>query len=129
MLVFLLVITSLPGPPSVVLALNLTLLHMNDFHARFEETSVLSGNCHYDAGECYGGLARVHEATKDIRRRTLADDDDESGHVLFLNAGDLFQGTIWYTLFKTSVYPAFINGLNLTASVSYRKSCFYKWCS
>lgn len=39
----------------------LTLLHLNDFHARFEETNILSGRCSPEdsaANRCYGGIAR-----------------------------------------------------------------------
>ncbi|MPC79859.1 Protein 5NUC [Portunus trituberculatus] len=40
---------------------NLTILHVNDFHARYEETNVFSGRCSDEDKEknkCYGGFAR-----------------------------------------------------------------------
>ena len=61
----------------------------NHWHAlfRFEQTSVGSGSCkekHVAKGECYGGLARMYQAIKDIRGK-----DDH--HTLLLNAGDMYQ--------------------------------------
>lgn len=40
----------------------LLILHNNDMHARFEQTSQLSGACttaDREAGKCYGGFPRV----------------------------------------------------------------------
>lgn len=40
----------------------LLILHNNDMHARFEQTSQLSGACTVadrEAGKCYGGFPRV----------------------------------------------------------------------
>lgn len=40
----------------------LLILHNNDMHARFEQTSQLSGTCtpaDREAGKCYGGFPRV----------------------------------------------------------------------
>ena len=40
---------------------NLTILHLNDFHARYEETNVFSGRCSDKdkiSNKCYGGFAR-----------------------------------------------------------------------
>ena len=71
-------------------AWHLTLLHVNDIHVRMEETNQYSGSCKAKdaaAGKCFGGLARMYRAVSDIRST------EES--VLWLNAGDFFQGTIW----------------------------------
>lgn len=40
---------------------NLTILHVNDFHARYEQTNEISGRCSEEDKEknkCYGGFAR-----------------------------------------------------------------------
>ena len=42
-------------------------------------------------------------------------------NVIFLNAGDMYQGNIWYSIFKWEVIAQFTNQLNFTASVR----CFY----
>ena len=61
----------------------LTVLHTNDLHA------------HYDAFEPFGepvqgGVARLETAADAIR--------DEGGNVLLLDAGDQFEGTLFYTV-------------------------------
>ncbi|XP_062562831.1 apyrase-like [Armigeres subalbatus] len=82
----------------------LTLIHWNDFHARFEETNVLSTKCDVEAGEkCIGGYARVVSAVK-----SLSEQYKEQNPV-YLNAGDNFQGTFWYTLLRWNVTSYFLN--------------------
>ncbi|XP_071552970.1 snake venom 5'-nucleotidase-like [Panulirus ornatus] len=83
----------------------LTILHLNDFHARFEETNVYSGRCttrDRERNGCFGGFARLQTAVK----REIAKNPD----ALFLAAGDYFQGTIWYTVHK---WRAMAHVLNL----------------
>ena len=46
--------------------------------------------------------------------RELRENGDPS-RTLFLNAGDYYQGTIYYTLFKYEVVKEFANLLNYTA--------------
>ena len=51
-------------------AWELSLLHVNDIHARMEETNKHSSPCtpkNRDAGKCYGGLARIATAVKRVR--------------------------------------------------------------
>nr|XP_015838513.1 PREDICTED: protein 5NUC [Tribolium castaneum] len=82
--------------------LKLTILHNNDLHSRFEETSRNSGTCK-DKKECVGGFARTaHE----IRRfRTESGDNP----VLFLNAGDTYVGTAWFAVHKWKICVEFLN--------------------
>ena len=48
-------------------------------------------------------------AIKDVRNK------DEN--VILLNAGDIFQGTVWYSEFKWKPMAQFTNILNITAAV------------
>ena len=51
-------------------AWELSLLHVNDIHARMEETNKHSSPCtpkDRDAGKCFGGLARIVTAVKRVR--------------------------------------------------------------
>nr|XP_060608972.1 5'-nucleotidase [Anolis sagrei ordinatus] len=73
-------------------ALELTLLHTNDVHARVEETSRDSGKCPEGSRACFGGVARRAAKVNEIRRG--------GGHVLLLDAGDQYQGTVWFSYFK-----------------------------
>ena len=51
-------------------AWELSLLHVNDIHARMEETNKYSSPCtakDRDAGLCFGGIARIATAVKKVR--------------------------------------------------------------
>lgn len=70
----------------------LTILHMNDFHSHHEAANVRALTC--DAGEgCFGGSARLATAIAVQRRAAEAD----GRAVLLLDAGDQFQGSLFYT--------------------------------
>ncbi|XP_072934339.1 apyrase-like [Epargyreus clarus] len=79
----------------------LNLIHYNDFHARFEETSLETPICHSNDSNCFGGFARLAYAIKELKR--------EKPISLLLNAGDSFQGTSWYTLLKWNITQEFMN--------------------
>ena len=54
---------------------SLTILHTNDFHARFEPISKYDSGCSAEdnqAGECFGGTARLVSAIADARACPLA---------------------------------------------------------
>ncbi|KAM3965772.1 protein 5NUC-like isoform 2-T2 [Aphomia sociella] len=89
----------------------LLILHNNDMHARFEQTSQLSGTCtpaDREAGKCYGGFPRVAYVVKEARRKAAS---GEGPPVLYLNAGDTYTGTAWFTIYKWKVAAEFINAL------------------
>ena len=76
---------------------HLTLLHTNDVHAHvlpFDKHGVSCGE-EQDEEQCFGGLARVTGLVKRIR--------SENPGSLLLDAGDQFQGTMFYTYFKGAV--------------------------
>lgn len=98
-------------------ALDLLILHNNDMHARFEQTDKLSSACRPDeaiANKCYGGFARVSHVLKQYRQEA------ESGGtpVLYLNAGDTYTGTPWFSIFKDRIVSEFMNILKPDAIVS-----------
>ncbi|XP_045522524.1 apyrase-like [Pieris brassicae] len=79
----------------------LDIVHYNDFHARFEETTVHYPICSTNDSQCLGGYARLYHEIKTL----LA----QKPGALLLNAGDTFQGTYWYTLLKWNITQKFIN--------------------
>ena len=89
-------------------AWDLVLLHTNDVHARVEETSKLSGKCG-GSGGCYAGVARRATEIKRIR--------SEESNVLLLDAGDQFQGTVWFNYYKGAEAAHFMNKLQYDAMV------------
>jgi len=91
-------------------ALDLTIIHINDIHAHIEQGNIHSTRCRpedAEADECYGGVARVYQKQMEIR--------EQDPDALFLNAGDFFQGTVWYTEFKYGPMIEFGNLMNFTA--------------
>ena len=90
---------------------DLTILHTNDFHARFEPISQYDGPCSAEdnaAGECFGGTARLVNAIADARDRAGA-------NVLLVDGGDQFQGTLFYTQYKGAMSAEFMNALGYDA--------------
>ncbi|XP_055853698.1 apyrase-like [Episyrphus balteatus] len=82
----------------------LSIIHINDFHARFEPTDTFGGTCD-DGEECIGGYARtVHTV-----RRLL--EEQKELNPIYLNAGDSFQGTLWYNIGRWNVTSQFLNML------------------
>lgn len=90
----------------------LNILHINDFHSRIEAINKYDSTCSAEeAGknECFGGIARVKTAI-DTRRGELS-----GGNVLVLDAGDEFQGSLFYTTYKSAPIADFMNGIGFDA--------------
>ncbi|CAH1248466.1 NT5E [Branchiostoma lanceolatum] len=88
----------------------LTVLHTNDVHSRIEEIDPTGGSCNAaeaEAGECYGGMARMATKIREMRRN-----DD---NVVLLDGGDRFQGTPWFTEFDGLASSRFMNILQYNA--------------
>ena len=84
----------------------LTILHTNDFHARFEPISKYDGPCSAEdntAGECFGGTARLVNAIKDAKART--------NNYVLVDGGDQFQGSLFYTHYKGKMAAEMMNML------------------
>lgn len=95
----------------VTRAWELTILHTNDVHSRLEQTSEDSTKC-LNASQCVGGVARLYTKVQQIRR--------EEPNVLLLDAGDQYQGTIWFTVYKGLEVAHFMNTLRYDAMVRRR---------
>ncbi|XP_077555709.1 protein 5NUC-like isoform X6 [Haemaphysalis longicornis] len=73
----------------------LTVLHTNDVHSHIEESSKHGGLCSGDREECVGGVARIVTKVNEIKKMYP--------DTIFVNAGDFFQGTAWYTVLKEAL--------------------------
>ena len=72
----------------------LTILHMNDFHSRHGAVDARAISCKpTPEPDCYGSSPRLATAIKEQRRAAEAD----GRTVLLLDAGDQFQGSLFYT--------------------------------
>jgi len=89
---------------------SLTILHTNDFHARFEPISKYDGPCSAednDAGECFGGSARLVTAIEEAKAR--------SNNWILVDGGDQFQGSLFYTYYKGKLAAEMMNKMGYTA--------------
>ncbi len=88
----------------------LNILHTNDFHARFEPINKYNSTCasaDNEAGECFGGSARLATAIEEARA-------DAPNPVLF-DGGDQFQGTLFYNYYKGKLAAEMMNRLGYDA--------------
>jgi 5'-nucleotidase len=95
---------SAQGPVDVII------LHTNDVHGRVLQFSRFGGTCDEEdaaEGNCFGGVARRATAINDIR--------DEGGNVILVDAGDQFQGTLFYNQYKGEAAQRFMNAMGYDA--------------
>lgn len=88
----------------------LNILHINDFHSRFGPITGTDSNCAADAdaaGECFGGVARLKTAI-DAKRAEL-----DGQNVVLVDAGDQFQGSLFYTQYRSEIIAEFANDLGI----------------
>lgn len=82
----------------------LSVIHLNDFHARFEQTTAKSAPCRRgDESECIGGISRVVTVIKQLMK--------ERPNPLLLNAGDNYQGTLFFNFFGYKLISEVMNTL------------------
>ncbi|MEZ5812956.1 MAG: 5'-nucleotidase C-terminal domain-containing protein [Rhizobiaceae bacterium] len=84
----------------------LNIMHINDWHSRIESINRFDSTCSAEdeqEGKCFGGAARLVTAVAETRKK------HEGGNVLFLNAGDNFQGSLFYTTYKGAAEAEFLN--------------------
>ena len=88
----------------------LTILHTNDFHARFEPISKYDSGCSAEddaEGKCFGGSARLVTAIEEARAR--------SNNSILVDGGDQFQGTLFYTYYKGQLAAEMMNKMGYDA--------------
>lgn len=93
----------------------LTILHTNDVHARFVSFNERQRPCEsadLKSNKCWGGAARRQAAMKKFLK--------EDKNVLKLDAGDQFQGTLWYTALKWQPIAQYMNVMKYDVMVSVR---------
>lgn len=77
--------------------LELRLLHVNDTHAFLAGIDDRMNAC-FEATDCRGGLARISAAIRAARQ--------EQDNIIALDAGDQFQGTLFYSVNKWPMIAA-----------------------
>ncbi|MCG3735532.1 bifunctional metallophosphatase/5'-nucleotidase [Vibrio cincinnatiensis] len=94
---------------------SITLAHINDTHSYFEPTSLqLSLNIHdhpltpfVSAGGFARIATRIHQLRTDAQRMKRG--------FIFVHAGDCFQGTLYFSLFKGKANAEMLNALGIDA--------------
>ena len=92
----------------------LNILHINDFHSRIEAINKSDSTCSAEeAGknECFGGAARLLTAINQTRDGLKS----ENKNVILLNAGDNFQGSLFYTTYKGATEAEVLNAMKFDA--------------
>lgn len=89
-------------------ALDLTILHTNDMHGRVDEYHRDGSFCKtVDDVNCIGGFARMSTLVQQVR--------GTEPNVLLVDAGDQSQGTLYYTMFKSTIVYTLMNELGYDA--------------
>ena len=89
----------------------LRIAHTNDIHARFEEVNKYGGSCSSTQGdECFGGIARRCALIQKLKQQA-------GPNLLVLDAGDQFQGTLWFNYYKGNATSYFMNKVQYDAMV------------
>ena len=90
----------------------LNILHINDWHSRIESNNKFESTCSAEdegKGECIGGAARLVTAIAQERQKL------QGQNVVLLNAGDNFQGSLFYTTYKGKAEAEFLNLMKFDA--------------
>lgn len=77
----------------------LHVLHINDLHSRLEAINATDSTCggkDVEEGKCFGGAARVASKINELRDELKA----KGENVVVLDAGDQYQGSLFYTHYK-----------------------------
>ena len=86
---------------------NISIYHLNDVHAHLDEFRSSGTDCTDPTKGCYGGYARI---------KTVIDRDRPTKeNSLFLNAGDEFQGTLFYSYYGGEKIAETLNQLGFDA--------------
>lgn len=86
---------------------NISFFHVNDVHAHIDEFSSSGTDCTRPERGCYGGYARI----KTVIEETRPNYNDS----LWLNVGDEFQGTLFYSFYGGEKIAETLNQLNFSA--------------
>ncbi|OBS28166.1 hypothetical protein FPOA_02107 [Fusarium poae] len=86
---------------------NISFFHVNDVHAHLDQFAKSGTDCVDPKKGCFGGYARIKHTVDALRK----DNPDN----LWLNAGDEFQGTLFYSFYGPSKIAENLNALDFDA--------------
>ncbi|MBB5516008.1 5'-nucleotidase [Rubricella aquisinus] len=88
----------------------LVIAHTNDVHSRIEPINRFDSTCNAEddaEGKCFGGAARIKTMVDQLRA--------EHDNILVLDAGDPFQGSLFYTTYKGAAAAEFMEAIGYDA--------------
>ncbi|RCI09345.1 hypothetical protein L249_3694 [Ophiocordyceps polyrhachis-furcata BCC 54312] len=85
----------------------ISFFHVNDVHGRLDQFNEYGTDCTDPAQDCYGGYSRIKTRVNELRQ--------QNPDSLFLNAGDEFQGTLFFTLFGGEKIAETLNDVKFDA--------------
>ncbi|KAL6234632.1 hypothetical protein BDW75DRAFT_231020 [Aspergillus navahoensis] len=86
---------------------NVSFFHVNDIHAHLDQFASSGTSCDDPEEGCYGGYARIKTKVDELR--------EQYPDNLWLNAGDEFQGTLFYTYYGGEKIAETLNELQFDA--------------
>ncbi|KXN68194.1 Metallo-dependent phosphatase, partial [Conidiobolus coronatus NRRL 28638] len=89
---------------------DLSIIHTNDIHSHYDQNNKYGTDCtpaQITAKQCYGGVPRLKATIDQLRR--------EHPNSLLLDAGDQFQGTLFYSYYKGNITADIMNLLKYDA--------------
>jgi 5'-nucleotidase/UDP-sugar diphosphatase len=107
---------ALPLLAGAAQAFTLHVAHFNDFHSRIESINAFESTCSGEdeaAGECFGGAARLVTAVNALRDEMAAKGEP----IIVLEAGDAFQGSLFFTAYSGQAEAEMLNRIGLDAMV------------
>ncbi|MGH1575635.1 bifunctional metallophosphatase/5'-nucleotidase [Planktotalea sp.] len=90
----------------------LHILHTNDIHSRIESINKYDSTCNAEGeaeNKCFGGVARIKTAMDALRTKL------GNQNVVVLDAGDPFQGSLFYTTYKGAAEAEFMEAIGYDA--------------
>ncbi len=105
-----LIISAVPAVAQEGGDFSLTILHTNDVHARVDQFDSRGNTCDEEeaaANECFGGAARVKSAADAVRA--------EAANSVLIDAGDQFQGTLFFNQYQGGEAQEMMNLLGYNA--------------
>lgn len=95
------------------ISFTLSIAHINDTHSHFEPTPISLAIPGIDARifADVGGFSRIAFMARQFKQKSQLKSDG----FLFLHAGDCFQGTLYFSLFKGEANATLLNMLHLDA--------------
>ncbi|CAO2647518.1 Nn.00g084400.m01.CDS01 [Neocucurbitaria sp. VM-36] len=86
---------------------NISFFHVNDVHAHLDEFSSSGTDCTRPERGCYGGYSRIKTVVEEQR--------PNYNDSLWLNVGDEFQGTLFYSFYGGEKIAETLNQMNFSA--------------